>query len=702
VRRSGTSPLLLLAPAIAALLTISRVPAFAMQASDPEVVDGGSCPLTPGEYETQGYVVARVEVRGVFDLFQLSPSTSAVLGGIELPVEGAPFRVDRTVAAARGLEERLHQPRAFQGSPFAFTLVISNIEHCSDENGRKQLDVRYRTLTSRLPMVSGRTLESRGAQHTDPAEAAGALPQTTHLRLAPAAAYNASDGLQAGGTVSLRQLGDLVDTVDAQAIGSTRSHLVRLAIAGSDEQHMDWLDNVDWRVSFTDELQAGNPGEQFGRSALTGQLTGQTVPFGSQAAVFRFGAGLEGGRQLAHLEPGTGPIDDRTGYGAFRAAAGVTISGGRYSAAAAYGLLLGHVPGDALVSYRKHVADFAWDSRIPIADHTALQLEARLNAGWLLGADAAPLTERFRGGNRDDSFLEGDTWVIHSSPLLRSAPDNRLDRTAPDTALGGDRFVATNLTLSVPVWRYPLIPSWLSKSKDFKSGIDAAKETGRNATIVYYQSQDPAQKLMADDAARVSALLNTLFDGLSAVQDGVDASRRDAFDDCLDAVDTARDKMARLKETGFGPVATNVVPGVASSCDAGLAAALPPATLASGMDQLSALGASIADKQKLIRTDVAQARADADLKFAFSAMDTFINDVNALAVGPVVTFDAARLGPQQGNEAGGMRYGIGLGVRLSIVNVLHLTALYSRNPSPMPWESRGAWLVSLAFTDLLR
>jgi hypothetical protein len=692
----------LLAPAIAALLTISSAPALAMPASNPEVVDGGSCPLTPGEYETQGYVVRRVEVRAVFDLFQLSPSTSELLRGIELPIEGAPFRVDRTVAAAKALEERLHQPATFHGSPLAFTLVIGNIERCSDENGRKQLDVRYRTLTSRLPMVSGPTLESRGAQHADPAEAAGALPRTAHIRVSPAAAYNASDGLQAGGTVSLRQLGDLVDTVDAQAIGSTRSHLVRLAIGGSDDEHLNWLDNVDWRVSFRDEQQAGNPGDQFDRRALKGQFTGQTVPFGSQAAVFRFGAGLEGGRQEARLDPGTGPVDDRTGYGAIRAAAGVTISGGHYSASAAYGLLLGHVPGDALVSYRKHVADFAWDSQIPIADHTALQIEARLNAGRLIGADAAPLAEQFRGGNRDDTFFEGESWAIHASPLLRSVPVNRLDRTAPATALGGDRFVATNLTLSVPAWRLPLIPSWLSKSKDFKSGIDAAKETGRNATIVYYQSQDPAQKLMADDAARVTAVLNTLFDGLSAVQDGVDASRRDAFDDCLDAVDTARDKMTRLKETGFGPVATNVVPGVASSCDAELAAALPPVTLAAPMDELRALGASIAAKQKLIRTDVAQARADADLKFAFSVMDTFINDVNALAVGPVLTFDAARLGPQRADEAGGMRYGIGLGVRLSIVNVLHLTALYSRNPSPLPWESRGAWLVSLAFTDLLR
>ena len=119
------------------------------------------------------------------------------------------------------------------------------------------------------------------------------------------------------------------------------------------------------------------------------------------------------------------------------------------------------------------------------------------------------------------------------------------------------------------------------------------------------------------------------------------------------------------------------------------------------LDELKTL-ASIAGKQELIRTDIAEAKADADLKFAFTAMDTFINDVNAVAIGPVVALDAARLGPQLESAAGGTRDGVGIGARLSIVNVLHLTALYSWNPSPQPWESRGAWLMSLTLTDLLR
>ena len=66
----------------------------------------------------------------------------------------------------------------------------------------------------------------------------------------------------------------------------------------------------------------------------------------------------------------------------------------RYSAAASYGLLLGHVDGDAAVSYHKQIADASWDSQVPLADHAALRVEARLNAGWLRGADTAPTAPR--------------------------------------------------------------------------------------------------------------------------------------------------------------------------------------------------------------------------------------------------------------------------------------------------------------------
>jgi hypothetical protein len=461
--------------------------------AEPDVVDGGGCGLLPGAYESQGYIVGRVEVRGAFDLFQLVPSTAARAIGVDLPVEGDPFRVDRTVDAAKALESRLHASFLDSESPFDVTIVVSNIENCSDRDGRKLLDVRYRTFTTHLPEARGLTIESRDAQRTDPAAAAGVLKPTRRLKLAPAAAYNASDGFQAGGTVSVRNVTDRIDTLDAQAIASNRSHLFRLAMAGSAAPRLKWLDTGDWRISIADQDEAGSPGDQFSTNALKAQFAAQTRPFGGAGALFRFGGSVEGGNQEAAVASNGTVVDDRTGYGALRAAAGIATGGNRYSAAASYGVLLGHVPGDSVVSYSKQIADFGWESQIPVADHVALQLEARLNAGWLLGANAAPLAEFFRGGNREESFLEGESWIIRSNPFLRSVPSNRLDRTSPVTSLGGDRFVAMNVTLSAPVWRYPLIPLWLSRSESFKSGIAAAQETARSQAAVYYQSEDPAQ-----------------------------------------------------------------------------------------------------------------------------------------------------------------------------------------------------------------
>src|SRR4051812_11445308 len=591
VRRRSTGSPLLFAAAVAALFQVAPARTLAMQAAPAaDFVDTATCPLDPGEYERQGYRVRHVLVRGAFDLFQLRQSTSVRLAGVELPIEGAPFSVDRTVAAAEALERRLHQPLPGTESRFAVTIVVSNIERCIDEHGDGQLDIRFRTVTSRFPAVSGMTIESREAQRADPAAAAGALGRSARVTAAPAAAYNASDGFQAGGTISLRHIAGAIDSAEVQALAAPRSHLVRAALAGSGRPHLKGLDTATWQIAFADEERAGSVGDQFGINALRGQFIGQTLPFGTLGAVFRFAGAIEGGHQQAQVASGAGLLDDHQSYAALRAAAGITAGGRFHSAAASYGVLLGHAGGDATIGYRKHIADFAWDSQLPIADHAALRIEGRLNAGWLLGAEAAPLAERFRGGNREQTFLDGGAWMIRSNPFLRSIPSNRLDRTAPDASIGGERFVAMNATLSAPVWRYPLIPVWLSRSKGFQSGLEAAKETGRNQAIVYYQSQDPAQKLMEADAAQVTSVLDTLFDGLSAARSGVDAAQQDTFDDCLDAADTGRDKMTHLKETGFGPIATSVVPGVAAACIAELAAALPPQTLSARLEELQALG----------------------------------------------------------------------------------------------------------------
>ena len=67
---SGLASRFLSAAAIAAVLQAACVRVLAMQATvERTVVDGGGCQLSPGTYESQGYIVRQVEVRGAFDLF---------------------------------------------------------------------------------------------------------------------------------------------------------------------------------------------------------------------------------------------------------------------------------------------------------------------------------------------------------------------------------------------------------------------------------------------------------------------------------------------------------------------------------------------------------------------------------------------------------------------------------------------------------
>jgi hypothetical protein len=63
-------------------------------------------------------------------------------------------------------------------------------------------------------------------------------------------------------------------------------------------------------------------------------------------------------------------------------------------------------------------------------------------------------------------------------------------------------------------------------------------------------------------------------------------------------------------------------------------------------------------------------------------------------------FDAARIGPVQ-DGAPAFRYGIGPGVRLSIVT-FRITMGYSFNPNPRPSEGNGAFFFSMTVADLFR
>ena len=75
--------------------------------------------------------------------------------------------------------------------------------------------------------------------------------------------------------------------------------------------------------------------------------------------------------------------------------------------------------------------------------------------------------------------------------------------------------------------------------------------------------------------------------------------------------------------------------------------------------------------------------------------------MNIYSIGPIFIFDTDRIWPQTipGN---GLRYGIGGGVRLTLVSHANLTLGYARNLNRIPQESSGALFFSISTTELLR
>jgi len=83
-------------------------------------------------------------------------------------------------------------------------------------------------------------------------------------------------------------------------------------------------------------------------------------------------------------------------------------------------------------------------------------------------------------------------------------------------------------------------------------------------------------------------------------------------------------------------------------------------------------------------------------------MKTVVNEVNFVSISPIAIFDVARIGPQVSEAGGGFRYGVGGGLRFTLVDTIRLDAGYAVNPHPKPWEGRGAAFFSLEIVSLFR
>ena len=94
-------------------------------------------------------------------------------------------------------------------------------------------------------------------------------------------------------------------------------------------------------------------------------------------------------------------------------------------------------------------------------------------------------------------------------------------------------------------------------------------------------------------------------------------------------------------------------------------------------------------------------QADRDIAYAARSLDVIFREINLVEIAPVVMLDAARIGPATSPGFGKTHYGLGAGVRFTIVT-LDFTAGYSFNLNRQPTEPRGAVILSMTISDLFR
>jgi len=97
----------------------------------------------------------------------------------------------------------------------------------------------------------------------------------------------------------------------------------------------------------------------------------------------------------------------------------------------------------------------------------------------------------------------------------------------------------------------------------------------------------------------------------------------------------------------------------------------------------------------------AEVTANQTVNYVGRILGIFFRETNIVAVSPVVMFDAARLRVNNLPDTDRFRYGIGSGIRFSLINV-DFTAGYSFNPNRHLNEPRGAFVFRMDINDLFK
>ena len=684
---------------VALLLHLTAVP---LQAAEP--ASSNHC---EGVESFSGFTIADVRLRDPFGFLIWRKQSGLALDAIAR-LEGAPYSFDRVNAVSKQIEAARWVP----DDPDA--LVTPNFSTISLENCRDQrLDVVFTVFSAAIsPSLSSLfewSVPTRTANQT------AGLVQPKAFRVAPEVTYDKAvklvGGLQARANLDRTWP---FSSIDVHAAGSQESHAVSVAASGSGSWPSAWLRRASWQAAY-DDSSMPTDSQHLSNRSVRGQFSASSRPVGD--VVFRFGGVLNGGRQESDipaqaLAPQTLPSSN---FSSATLVGGLVLRTGQQALSASYALALGSTGAAFHGDWRTHYSDISHDLWIPVSDHRLLEFEQSLTMGRLDVPGSVPAAERFFGGTNEQSLVLGDDWRVRLNPTIRSIPTNRLSSTA--AGFGGTRFVSYNSTLALTAWRSPVVPLEIGASKEFTTKLDAALTSATSTLENMYQGKDAHFSSIPPRLPELAAVLKRLGEavdeaGMSELASDVDVFSCTLLID-LSARSTAiegrkRDKVAAGVQSLLGKSGEEgLIDRVIAACGTDLVMSLKDAgvmtdTIESAIRDVARLETDLRGLFALIDTAAADRRAESDMKFSRHTIDVIVHQLNITSISPVLIFDVAHLGPAVTDQYGGTRFGVGGGVRFTLLSTVSFTVAYAANPLRGAAESPGAFVFTLTTRDLFQ
>jgi hypothetical protein len=699
--------------------------------------EAATCDQSASFYEHEGYTVNSLRIStGLAWLPAVQRSLEPILQAVplkqrQLAPGGEVVDPGRFTAAAYFEGEQVIEKSfpELQASPqlrFAGRLSRPSLQNC--DATKKTIDVVYRVYTLGLPTFNTLVFEGqpRSLSSAVPANQSTAL--LSKVQIQPQIGYNAARKTFGGTSVSGRFQNPVVQNASGEILGSSQSLTADAEVSGSHENLHSQLANVEWKLRYihSDLPLAENASSQ---NVMTGQMLLGTAPRTARELIFRFGGALEGGNKQTNFAPGAVATTDlaSSAYGATKAFVGSSFRIGRHSFKQSYGVKLGGA--GARLDFAKQLVDVEQRLRFYPASHRALTIDTAATFGRIDIFGQLPVSERFFGGNTEQNFTANDSWVIRSTPTMRSFAENQFLFRSPAGVTMGDRFFSANATVAFNVWRYPLVPSEIENDRDFRSKLDTIVSGAEAVLTSEYIADTDEFKKTAEQLPMLAELMVRVNEQLKQFQKSEDTSIVDALDEAFSAAKHVDEKLAKSVQdnndgnlsiadiqalAGMEPEEAGAEPDLSYLLD--LASAIDDLKAAmsdsdAGAGQLGMLGQQVRDAEAtLYRTFVtavhsssakkAEERAKRDMVYSRRVVGEVFDTANLVAVSPVVMFDAGQIWEsRQGGT--GIRYGLGPGIKVSLF-ALDFTAGYSWNVHRRPGEGGGAFVVNLVVADIFK